>query len=129
VIVSKISNVRLRHRAVMFYISGTAIDREFTRLLSSSARKLRIPPSSWLSDTRAQWLRAKEEYDFRTEDGSSGGSGFASKSAPASATYTVDVTDVLDEWKLLEPENAANLTRWKENVVAAAARHGTVNCV
>ena len=103
-------------------LPGTAIDREFTRLLSSSARKLRIPPSSWLGDTRSQWLRAKEDYDFRTSDDASG----RTTASVHTATFTVDVTDILDEWKLLEPENAANLARWKENVISAAARHGTV---
>lgn len=38
---------------------GTAVDREFTRLLSSCARKKRIPASSWLGDTRREFLAAK----------------------------------------------------------------------
>ena len=38
---------------------GTAVDREFTSLLSSCAGKKRIPPSAWLGETRRMFLAAK----------------------------------------------------------------------
>ena len=75
----------------------------------------------------------QESYDFSLDElgGGAGRGGAASSSASpsydgGSAAYTVDVTDVLEEWGLLTDGAEKEFEQWKDRVVAAARRHGKV---
>ena len=121
---------------------GTAVDREFTSLLSSCAGKKRIPPSAWLGETRRMFLAAKvclwivlpgcsgfclaraivsqESYDFSLDAEADAGT------PRAAASYTVDITDVLEEWGYLDDARESEFKTWKERVIVAAFRSGKV---
>lgn len=44
----------------------------------------------------------------------------------AAATYTVDITDVLEEWGYLDDVRESEFKAWKERVIVAAFRSGKV---
>lgn len=67
----------------------------------------------------------QESFDFSLDDSSHSRDSSISTSSRDTASYTVDVTDILEEWGLLEEARTAEFSQWKDRVLAAARlQHG-----